>query len=315
LKRQRAEGLPHSIQARLKAKAEAEGRPFAELLDLYGLERFLHRLATSSHGDRFVLKGALLIRHWLGTDTRPTRDVDLMGPAELGPEVVRQVLTDVLESRVADDGLEFDLSTLRTEQIRDSSPLPGYRARFEGYLGQMVIHYQVDMVPAAFLYPPETRIQMAGILDFPMAEIKAYTPYSVVAEKLEAMVALGDANSRMKDYHDLAALARGMRYDGEVFAEAIRVCFRERSTGIPADQPVGIREEFAADPANSRLWGAFLRKARLPDTYSDLSKVLAILRAFLLPPAQAARTNDSFRQEWPPGGPWRDAGARSGGQQ
>ena len=240
MKRRRAEGLPHSIQARLKAKAEAEGRPFAELLDLYGLERFIHRLATSRHGDNFVLKGALLIRHWLGTDTRPTRDIDLMGPAELGPEAVRQVLTDVLKRRVADDGLEFDLSTLRTEQIRNSSPLPGYRARFEGYLGQMVIHYQVDMVPAAFLYPPETRIQMAGILDFPMAEIKAYTPYSVVAEKLEAMVALGDANSRMKDYHDLAALARGMRYDGQVLAEAIRVCFRERSIEKPGC-PIHIR--------------------------------------------------------------------------
>ena len=242
MKRPRAEGLPHSIQARLKAKAEAEGPPFAALLDLFGLERFLHRLASSRHGDRFVLKGALLIRHWLGTNTRPTRDVDLMGPEDLGPEVVEQVLTDVLESQLAVDGLEFDLSRLRMEQIRDTSPLPGYRAKFEGYLGQMVLHYQVDMVPAATLYPPERKVQMAGILDFPVAEIKAYTPYSVVAEKLEAMVALGDANSRMKDYYDLAALARGMRFDGEILAEAIRVCFRERSTEIPAGQPEGIME-------------------------------------------------------------------------
>ena len=90
MKRRRAEGLPHSIQARLRAKAETEGRPFAGLLDLYGIERFLHRLATSRYGDRFVLKGALLIRHWLGTDTRPTRDVDLMGPAELDSGLVRQ---------------------------------------------------------------------------------------------------------------------------------------------------------------------------------------------------------------------------------
>ena len=130
MKRRRAEGLPHSIQARLKAKAEAEGRPFAELLDLYGLERFIHRLATSRHADHFVLKGALLIRHWLGTDTRPTRDIDLMGPAELGPEVVRQVLADVLERQAADDGLEFELSPLcrpraRTTASRRNGPQAG----------------------------------------------------------------------------------------------------------------------------------------------------------------------------------------------
>jgi len=291
----------------LKAKAEAEGRSFAELLDLYGLERFLHRLATSRHGDHFVLKGALLIRHWLGTDTRPTRDIDLMGPAELGTEFVRQVLTDVLVSRVAHDGLEFVLSPLRVVQIRDTSSLPGYRARFEGFLGQMVLHYQVDMVPEATLYPPERKIHMAGILDFPVAEINAYTPYSVVAEKLEAMVALGDVNSRMKDYHDLAALARGIRFEGEVLAEAIRVCFRERLTAIPAGQPVGMSEGFAAEPRNSKLWEAYARKARLPDAYLDLSQVLASIRSFLLPPMKAARTNESFAKEWPPGGPWQEA--------
>ena len=115
---------------------------------------------------------------------------------------------------------------------------------------------------------------------------------------------------RMKDYHDLAALARGIRFEGEVLAEAIRVCFRERSTAIPAGQPVGMSEGFAAEPRNSKLWEAFARKARLPDAYSDLSKLLAMLRAFLLTPMQAARTNDSFAKEWPPGGPWQDADAR-----
>jgi len=59
----------------------------------------------------------------------------------------------------------------------------------------MVIHYQVDIVPAAGFYPSDTRAQMAGILGMPVADIRAYTPYSVVAEKLEAMVALFLASS------------------------------------------------------------------------------------------------------------------------
>lgn len=58
MSRPRATGLVHSVQVRLKNEARERGRPFAELLELYAVERFLHRLGRSAHRDRFVLKGA-----------------------------------------------------------------------------------------------------------------------------------------------------------------------------------------------------------------------------------------------------------------
>lgn len=306
--RRPALGLPHSIQVRLKAKAEAEGRPFAEVLDLYGIERLLHRLGMSEHRDQFILKGALLIRHWLGSDTRPTRDIDLMGPAPLDGPHVRQVLVDVLKTAVEDDGLEFDLASLRLEPIREASPVPGHRAKFDGFLGQMVIHYQADIAPTAAFYPGETSIQMTGMLGMPVADIRAYTPSSVVAEKLEAMVALGEANSRMKDYFDLAALATNLRFDGETLVEAMQVCFRQRSTVLPEGTPLGLSDEFIERDAGGRMWAAFVRKARLPETYAGFSGVVEIIRGFVLPPLQAGRSTSGFPKIWPPGGPWRDRG-------
>jgi hypothetical protein len=72
--RPRADGFIRSVQDRLKNEVHATNRPFAEMLELFAVERFLHRLGRSQHRDRFVLKGALLLRHWLGADTRPTRD-------------------------------------------------------------------------------------------------------------------------------------------------------------------------------------------------------------------------------------------------
>jgi hypothetical protein len=308
MKRPRAQGLAHSVQARLKAKAEAEGRPFAELLDLYGIERFLHRLGTSKHRDQFVLKGALLLRHWLGTDTRPTRDVDLLGPSGLDAEAVRAFIADLLEMRVDDDGLQFDPSSLRVEPVREASPAPGHRARFEGYLGPMAIHYQVDVGLADAVYPPETDVRLAGLLDLPMAAVRAYTPYSVIAEKIEAIVALGDANSRMKDYYDLAALAGSLSFEGETLAEAIHVCFTHRSTVIPEAEPVGMSAEFAADDLNTRHWAAFRRKSRLSEASADFAEVLARIRRFALPPLRAAAQGRPFERVWPPGGPWKDRG-------
>ena len=103
-----ATGLAHSVQVRLKNAATQTGRPFSELLELYAVERFLHRLGRSRHRERFVLKGALLLREWLGVDARPTRDVDLLGPADLNAAGLRQSIEDVLRAAVEEDAIAFE---------------------------------------------------------------------------------------------------------------------------------------------------------------------------------------------------------------
>ena len=103
-----ATGLAHSVQVRLKNAATQAGRPFSELLELYAVERFLHRLGRSRHRERFVLKGALLLREWLGVDARPTRDVDLLGPADLNAAGLRQSIEDVLRAAVEEDAIAFE---------------------------------------------------------------------------------------------------------------------------------------------------------------------------------------------------------------
>lgn len=112
MSRPQASGLVHSVQARLKNEARESDRPFAELLELYAVERFLHRLGRSPHREHFVLKGALLLRHWLGAETRPTRDIDLLGPVDLGQERLRELLGDLLRLAVEDDGIEFSLDSI-----------------------------------------------------------------------------------------------------------------------------------------------------------------------------------------------------------
>jgi len=129
-----ATGLAHSVLTRLKNEARQRERPFAELLELYALERFLHRHGSSLHRDRFVLKGALLLRHWLGADTRPTRDIDLLGPVDLREENLRAFLNDLLVLPVEEDGIVFDLDSIAIRPIRGESAVLGLRARFEGLL-------------------------------------------------------------------------------------------------------------------------------------------------------------------------------------
>lgn len=304
MNRPRASGLVHSIQERLKNEARARGRPFAELLELYAIERFLHRLGRSPHRDAFVLKGALLLRHWLGAQTRPTRDVDLLGPVDLGAERLHELLDDLLRLGVADDGIEFALDSMAVRPIRAESTVLGLRAKFDAHLGRMRLRYQVDVGLGDAVFPEAVDLVPGGLLGMPMASVRAYTPYTTVAEKIEAMVVLGDANSRTKDYYDLHELSRALAFDGPTLFESIRRTFARRATRIPAEPLEGLADAFGSDPVRASRWRAFLAKNRLTVAATDLLDVVANIREFAQPVLDAARDNRPFREHWPAGGLW-----------
>ena len=298
-------GLVHSIQARLKNEAREMGRPFAELLELFAVERFLHRLGRSEHRERFVLKGALLLRHWLGANTRPTRDIDLLGIADMNAERLRGLLRDILRVRVEDDGIVFHLDSITVRPIRVESPVFGLRAKFDAQLGRARLRYQVDVGLGDAVFPPAEEVVPGGMLGFPMASVRAYTPYTTVAEKLESIVELGEANSRFKDYYDLALLPRTLAFDGPTLVESIRRTFERRATAIPHDPLDGMSDTFAQMPLNTRRWRAFLEKGGLKAASPNLREIVADIRRFAQPALDSAREGRSLVEHWPPGGPWR----------
>jgi len=298
-------GLVHSSQARLKNKARETGRPFAELLELFAVERFLHRLGRSEHRERFVLKGALLLRHWLGVHTRPTRDIDLLGTEDLDAERLCGLLQELLRVEVEDDGIEFQLDSITVRPIRVESPVLGLRAKFDAQLGRTRLRYQVDVGLGDAVFPPAEEVVAAGLLGFPMASVRAYTPYTTVAEKLEAIVDLGEANTRMKDYYDLALLARKLAFDGPTLVESVRRTFARRATPIPAEPLEGLIDAFAQNPLNVGRWRAFLDKGGLTAAGRDLRETVADIRRFTQPALGAAREEGAPVEHWPPGGPWR----------
>jgi hypothetical protein len=238
-------GLVHSIHARLKNQARETGRPFAELLELFAVERFLHRLGRSEHRERFILKGALLMRHWLGVHSRPTRDIDLLGPVNLDAEGLRAVLREILQVAVEGDGIEFHLDSISVLPIRVESPVIGLRAKFDARLGRVRLRYQVDAGLGDAVFPPAEEVIPGGLLGFPMASVRAYTPYTTIAEKLEAVVVLGEANTRIRradsrriDPAHLRASRDGHPIDAPGWAERrLRTTPPERRTlaSVPRD--------------------------------------------------------------------------------
>jgi hypothetical protein len=123
--------------------------------------------------------------------------------------------------------------------------------------------------------------------DFNLVLVRYATERSVVAEKLEAIASLGMANSRLKDYFDLRALAREGVLDEQQLAQAITATFGRRRTAIPTSMPLGLTNEFARDPLKQAQWKAFLSRNRLD--VPALEQVVTDVRRFVAVPLERAR--------------------------
>jgi predicted nucleotidyltransferase component of viral defense system len=272
--------LAASVRARLLNLAKSQGVDFNQVLVRYALERLLYRLSQSAHADRFLLKGALLFTLWYDMPHRSTRDADLLGFGPSDLESIARTFRDIASVTV-EDGIVFDPSSVSVEEIRKDSGYGGGRILIAGELAKARCKTQVDVGFGDVVTPgPVQAVYPVLIKDFPAPRLRTYPVYTVVSEKLHAIVLLGMTNSRLKDYLDLWVLLDRETLDPDTLARAISATFIRRGTAVPAGLPIGLSDEFAADGSRQALWLAFMRKNEL--AVVPLLDIVAALRAKLL---------------------------------
>lgn len=268
-----------SVRQRLLNLARASGQPLELLLTRYALERLLHRLSISAHRDRFVLKGALLLTTWFDEPHRATRDLDLLGYGDPSDEALLAVFREVMAIPV-DDGVTFDTEKLQIQPIREELEYGGSRLRTAAALAGARIPVVVDIGFGDAIEPGAEDIHLPVLLEMPSPHLRAYPQETVIAEKLHAMVVLGLANSRMKDYYDVWMLQRSFEIDDARLQRAIGATFARRRTDVPATTPEGLSDAFANDPSKRAQWDAFVRNLSAPGP--SLAQVVKDLRAWLI---------------------------------
>jgi len=275
-----------SIRARLLNIAKAQGSDFQQVLVRFALERILYRLTQSPHADRFLLKGALLFTLWYDVPHRATRDADLLGFGASDLESVAQVFREIAAVAVS-DGIVFDPDSVTTEEIRKEAGYGGVRVVIAGELAQARCKTQIDVGFGDAVTPgPVDSIYPVLLDDLPAPRIRAYPTYTVVAEKLHAIVLLGMTNSRVKDYFDLSVLLERENFDTDLLAQAIKATFERRGVAVPAKLPIGLTDEFAHDLSRQALWQAFAKKNDFAS--ESLLVVVKRLRAGLEPALKRA---------------------------
>lgn len=279
-----------SVRARLLQLAKASGQSFDLVLTRFALERLLFRLSQSPHADRFVLKGAMLMMSWFEDPHRGTRDLDLLGFGDPQPEAMLATFGEILALNT-DDGVEFDAGALRVDRIREELEYGGLRLRTTASISGARIGLTIDIGFGDAMEPGEEMLDYPSMLAFPAPRLRAYARETVIAEKFQAMVALGRANSRMKDFYDIWILSKSFDFAGERLARAIAATFARRETAIPVDLPDALTPAFANDEQKQRQWNAFVRDVSANP--GSLEDVVANLAEFLMPHAIQARASNN----------------------
>lgn len=290
-----------SVRQRLRNLARDQGVDYNRLQLLYVQERWLARLAHSSHRDRLILKGGLYLYGNFGLASRPTRDIDFLGratPAEVAHTV--QMVHDIASIDLP-DGVHFDPNSIRGEENRAATEYGGVRIELTASLGSARERLRIDVGFGDALPTGPTALDYPTLLDTQPPNVLAYSLETVIAEKLQAATVLYEVNSRYKDFYDIHHLATRETFEAQDLHGAIEATFTRRGTPIP-DAHRLFQPAFSADPGRQAQWSAFLKRIRQtsPESFPDLMKDI---NAFIGPilsgamrgswnPAERVWTND-----------------------
>ena len=288
-----------SVRQKLLNKSKELSQPFNELLQYYGLERFLYRISSSKYQDKFVLKGALLFTVWRQSAIRSTVDIDLLGKISNSPSDVVKIFHEICIADVEDDGLRFESASVTAEPITLDADYQGVRVQLYGYLGTARIRVQVDIGFSDIITPNPESLDYPTILDSPAPRLICYSKETAIAEKLQTMVKLDILNSRMKDIYDIWILSRRFEFDGMLLKNAIINTFERRQTEATANI-ITFTEQYYRNQEKIAQWKGFLKRAKLSDIPTDLEEVLQSVRIFLIPVLSHIEQNNAFTKNWNP---------------
>ena len=290
-----------SVRQRLLNQARKNKRPFNELLQYYAMERFLYRLSQSRHANLFILKGALMLRVWRSPEVRPTMDIDMLGRTSNEEESIIAQIKDIIAIDAEPDGLIFEPDSILAERITEDADYEGIRVRFMGSLDSARVHMQIDVGFGDIVHPEPVMSELPTILDYPAPRLLCYSRESAISEKFEAMLKLGELNSRMKDFYDIWLLCRQFEFEGNHLSEAIRLTLEHRGTGIPE-----VITAFTKDFINAKQvqWAAFHKRLGQEHVPANFSEIVAGVETFLIPITSALMNGGQTPGEWSASGSW-----------
>jgi hypothetical protein len=296
--------IGESIRQRLLNISQKTKRPFSEVLTYYMIERFIYRLSKSSYKNRFILKGALMFIVWNLSDTRATRDIDLLGKTHNTIENLSQIIKEICRIECLEDAAKFISDSVECELIQEQNEYRGVRAYFNGELAKAKTRMQIDIGFGDIVFPEPSNVNYPTMLGMVSPAILGYTPETLIAEKIHAMVRHGLRNSRMKDYFDVWVLSNQFLFEGNSLAKAIQKTFAQRKMAL-TDAAINIFDELVFDNVKKTQWKSFISNNVLTIAPDSFGEIIERIKLFIQPIFEYSSKGNPFNLSWQCPGPWR----------
>ena len=230
------------------------------LMRNYMMERFLERISLSEYRDNFILKGGMLVAAMVGLDARSTMDLDAtVRGASVNVEDIENLMSSIIAVPI-EDGVEFQVKSI--SEIMDEAEYPGIRVSMATVFDGVVTPLKIDISTGDVITPRAVRYSFRLMLEERSIDIWAYNLETVLAEKLETMIARTITNTRMRDFYDLYILEQlhGRSLDSDILRHALLVTARKRGTERRLKEAKEVFSEVENSHAMQALWSAYRRK-------------------------------------------------------
>ena len=291
-----------SVLARLRNNSKSSGAPFQQVLQQYAIERFLYRISKSKHAQSVILKGALLLKTIGIPSARPTMDIDMLRQGKADQASLVALVKDCACLEVEADGLTFLADSAVAEEITKDSEYEGTRIRMDARMDNVRLKIPIDFGAGDVMVPGPRMIEYPAFLDSDTIQLLAHPVESAIAEKLQAMVALGNANSRMKDFYDVWIYSNHLDFNTETLLKAIDATFKNRKTPVPAEEFEALTTNFVG--GHRAQWNAFVKKLGEGELTDAFGKVVEDLRIFAMPMLRSLASGEKLTQQWKAGNGW-----------
>lgn len=251
---------PEQIKGRIKSVAKQNNADARTLMRIYMMERFLERLAQSEYRDNFIIKGGILVTAMIGVAHRSTMDIDTsMKNLNLSAEDALRVVNRVKDIDL-DDGVSFDVKDV--SNIMDEMEYPGIRVTMNANVGRLITPLKIDISTGDVITPRAIEFNYDLLLEDRSISLWSYNLETILAEKLQTVLARGILNTRMRDFYDIRMLLDTYedKVNKAVLKDAFAATCKKRGTDHLQEQAEEIIKIIESDEQLQVLWRAYQKK-------------------------------------------------------
>ena len=251
---------PEQIKGRIKSVAKQNNADARTLMRIYMMERFLERLAQSEYRDNFIIKGGILVTAMIGVAHRSTMDIDTsMKNLNLSAEDALRVVNQVKDIDL-DDGVSFEVKDV--SNIMDEMEYPGIRVTMNANVGRLITPLKIDISTGDVITPRAIEFNYDLLLEDRSISLWSYNLETILAEKLQTVLARGILNTRMRDFYDIRMLVDTYedKVNKAVLKDAFAATCKKRGTDNLQEQAEEIVKIIEADEQIQVLWRAYQKK-------------------------------------------------------